>query len=160
MQSFRNFKPSGTAVQNFDTVWQSKSTRHSKTHGIPFMWAYNCWASWVLSYFLSTHIETGLPLNPEVTLEFSSVDIWLTIIMYIFLSTICPKHSSLQMVVHCSPNLGASLSTRDGFNIKMSSYQYRKSHCGDKTIIRSSYLHNGNSYTGKTAYIELGPKGW
>ena len=30
------------------------------------------------------------------------------------------------------------------------SYQYRKSHCGDKTIVRSSYLHNGISYTGKT----------
>ena len=35
------------------------------------------------------------------------------------------------------------------FNIKMSSYQYRKSHCGDKTIFRPSYLHNGTSYTGK-----------
>ena len=35
------------------------------------------------------------------------------------------------------------------FNIKMSSYQYRKSHCGDKTVIRSSYIHNGISYTGK-----------
>ena len=34
------------------------------------------------------------------------------------------------------------------FNIKMS-YQYRKSHCGDKTVARSSYLHNGISYTGK-----------
>ena len=29
------------------------------------------------------------------------------------------------------------------------SYQYRKSHCGDKTVVRSSYLHNGISYTGK-----------
>ena len=35
------------------------------------------------------------------------------------------------------------------FNIKMSSCQYRKSHCGDKTILRPSYLHNGISYTGK-----------
>ena len=35
------------------------------------------------------------------------------------------------------------------FNIKMTSYQYRKSHCGDKTIWRPSYLHNGISYTGK-----------
>ena len=35
------------------------------------------------------------------------------------------------------------------FNIKISSYQYRKSHCGDKTILRPSYLHNGISYTGK-----------
>ena len=35
------------------------------------------------------------------------------------------------------------------FNIKMKSYQYRKSHSGDKTIWRPSYLHNGISYTGK-----------
>ena len=34
-------------------------------------------------------------------------------------------------------------------NIKMSSYQYRKSHCGDKTIFRPSYLHNEISYTDK-----------
>ena len=33
---------------------------------------------------------------------------------------------------------------------KMSSYQYRKSHCWDKAILRPSYLHNGISYTGKT----------
>ena len=38
------------------------------------------------------------------------------------------------------------------FNIKMS-YQYRKSHCGDQTVVRSSYLHNGISYTGKTASL-------
>ena len=31
------------------------------------------------------------------------------------------------------------------FNIKMSSYQYRKSHCGNKTVARSSYLQNGIS---------------
>ena len=35
------------------------------------------------------------------------------------------------------------------FNIKMSSYQYRKSHYGDKTVVRSSYLHSGISYSGK-----------
>ena len=44
------------------------------------------------------------------------------------------------------------------FNNKMTSYQYRKSHCGDKKILRPSYLHNGISYTGKTTfYIESGP---
>ena len=35
----------------------------------------------------------------------------------------------------------------------MPSYQHRKSHCGDKTILRPSYLHNGISYTGKTASL-------
>ena len=44
-------------------------------------------------------------------------------------------------------------SSRPRVNIKWSSYQYMKSHCGDKTIIRSSYLHNGISYTGKTTSL-------
>ena len=35
----------------------------------------------------------------------------------------------------------------------MTSYQYRKSYCGDKTILRPSYLHNGISYTGKTTSL-------
>ena len=38
------------------------------------------------------------------------------------------------------------------FNIKMSSYQYWISHCGDKTVVRS-YLHNGISYTGKMSSL-------
>ena len=46
------------------------------------------------------------------------------------------------------------------FNIKMSSYQYRKSHYGDKTVFWPSYLHNGISYCNpiqmiKTAYMSL-----
>ena len=39
------------------------------------------------------------------------------------------------------------------FIIKMSSYQYRKPHWGDKTVVRLSYLHNGISYTGKTTSL-------
>ena len=39
------------------------------------------------------------------------------------------------------------------FNIKMTSYQYRKSHCGDKTILRPSYLRNGISYADKTTSL-------
>ena len=34
-------------------------------------------------------------------------------------------------------------------DIKLTSYQCRKFHCGDKTILRPSYLHNELSYTGK-----------
>ena len=30
------------------------------------------------------------------------------------------------------------------------SYQYRKSHYGDKMFLQPSYLHGGISYTGKT----------
>ena len=35
----------------------------------------------------------------------------------------------------------------------MTSYQYRKSHCGDKTILRLSYLRNGISYAGKMIFL-------
>ena len=41
------------------------------------------------------------------------------------------------------------------FNINMPSYQYRKFHCGDETIVRSSYLRNGISYTGKMSSLYL-----
>ena len=44
------------------------------------------------------------------------------------------------------------------FNMKMTSYQYRKSYCRDKTVVRSSYLHNGISYA---LFIESAPRnGW
>ena len=46
------------------------------------------------------------------------------------------------------------------FNIIKTSYQYRKSHCGDKTIIRPSYLNNGIFYTGKkTSLFWIRPQG-
>ena len=32
-------------------------------------------------------------------------------------------------------------------------FNIRKSHCGDKTVVRSSYLHNGISYTGKMSSL-------
>ena len=46
------------------------------------------------------------------------------------------------------------------FNIKMPSDQYRKSHCGDKTVVRSSYLHSGISYTGKMVSLYWIPPPW
>ena len=42
-------------------------------------------------------------------------------------------------------------------NIKMSSYQYRKSHCGYKTILRPSHLRNGISYTDDIFILNQGP---
>ena len=39
----------------------------------------------------------------------------------------------------------------------MPTYEYRKSHCEDKTSVRSFYLHNGIPDIGKMAfYIEWG----
>ena len=45
------------------------------------------------------------------------------------------------------------LCSGSSFNIKMTSYRYGKSHCGGKTILCPSYLHNGISYTGKTTSL-------
>ena len=39
------------------------------------------------------------------------------------------------------------------YGMKMSYYGYRKYHCGDKTVLLSSYLHNEISYIGKTKYL-------
>ena len=48
---------------------------------------------------------------------------------------------------------------RPWFNIKMPSYQYRKSHSGDKTAVLS-YLHYGISFTGKMASLYwISPQG-
>ena len=42
-----------------------------------------------------------------------------------------------------------SSTSRPWFNIRITFYQYRKSHCGFKTVIKLSSLHSGISYIGK-----------
>ena len=60
----------------------------------------------------------------------------------------------IQRYLSLSVGWGDSLTpTGPRFNIKMSSYQYRKFHCGNKTVVRSSYLHNGISYAGKMSSL-------
>ena len=54
----------------------------------------------------------------------------------------CFNVSLVSLALHCW-DPGTRL------NIKMLSYQYRKSHCGGKTILRPSYLHHTISQTGK-----------
>ena len=39
------------------------------------------------------------------------------------------------------------------FSMKMPSYPYMKTHCGDPRILQPCYLHNEISYTGKTASL-------
>ena len=39
------------------------------------------------------------------------------------------------------------------FNIKMSSYLYTNTHCGDEAVVGYCYLHNGISYTGMIASL-------
>ena len=43
------------------------------------------------------------------------------------------------------------------FNINMQTYQYRESHYRDKTVVRSSYLHNGDFYSDIYIHIESAP---
>ena len=82
-------------------------------------------------------------------------DIW--VILYKIHSQVyrdSTSHCSMQYIAKwCSKRCTTRLKYSSGpcFNIKMSSYQHRKSHCGNKTVVGSSYLHNGISYTGKTA---------
>ena len=75
----------------------------------------------------------------------------------------CPGGEELEiLIIHHFTNAAISLQThprvtslvvcQQGWalgpdSIKMSSYQYRKSHCGDKMVIRLSYLNNAISYT-------------
>ena len=68
------------------------------------------------------------------------------------------KHEATDIInsehgISISPDnqINISISCSGGwFNKKnMSFCQYRKSHWGDKTVVRSSYLNNGISYTGK-----------
>ena len=63
----------------------------------------------------------------------------------------CPLWRHCNALFHCGQvsQFWVTHGPEPWFNIKMTSYQYRKSHCGDKTILRPSYLHNGISYTGK-----------
>ena len=68
----------------------------------------------------------------------------------------CQRHGYLELstcYVQMLTNAALVQGTGPWFNIKMSPYRYRKSHCGDKTVIRSSYLHNGISYTGKMSSL-------
>ena len=64
---------------------------------------------------------------------------------------------SQNILKYLSPNIFAyqiwKLLLVGWFNIKMLSYQYRKSPCGDETMLRTSYLHNGISLTSKTIHF-------
>ena len=66
------------------------------------------------------------------------------------------RSTNLHIVVECMLNHAMSLAQSEPeprFKINISSYQHKKSHCGDKSVVRSSYLHNGISYTGKMSSL-------
>ena len=63
------------------------------------------------------------------------------------------KRSTEKHLLLCTLMFMIRLWAGPWFNTKMSPYQYMKSHCEDKTIVRSSHLHNGISYAGKMASL-------
>ena len=77
----------------------------------------------------------------------------------IFVSIYCylTKYCRICHNQYCSRLLACMLrkfsAPEPWINIKMLSYQYTKSYCGDKTVVRSSYLHTGISYTGKMSSL-------
>ena len=105
------------------------------------LWNDKCFATW----------QQGLAHFPSIvaTLSISTANVK----CIGFMNSI-PVYRSIQHFIGDTTSLAASC-TRPGpqFNIKMSSYQYRKSHCGDNTVVRSSYLHNGISYTDKMSSL-------
>ena len=102
-------------------------------------WYYRQFHAWhTLSFFIKLTI---LKIRKYVT------ENDLTLIVYGASSQ--EEHCSIIIFVELELRSRSRLWTGPRFNIKITSYQYRKSHCGDKTILRPSYLHNGISYTGK-----------
>ena len=85
-------------------------------------------------------------------------------IQYIYIYIYMIEHESISVALCCAlsflfKSLQLICRSEPRFDINMSSYQYEKSHCGDKTVVRSSYLHNGISYTCKmTSLYRFSPQ--
>ena len=97
-------------------------------HSKPNITSYLCFAATKVS-IMSTYIVMFITLNPILSPG--------------------KKVIKIPLEPMFSREVGNSSIYMGWFNITMPSYQYRKSHCGDKTILRPCYLHNGISYTSK-----------
>ena len=103
---------------------------------------------WML-YYIEIPCPTDneyIPLFNEVSYKCSVYSLYISEVLFpdsTILLLISGSTLACKVIIRCNKHSGG------WFNKKMPSYQYRKSHCGDKTILRPSYLHNGISYTGK-----------
>ena len=104
----------------------------------------------------SGQVEPGRVVIWEfyILLNAGTTDAWTTLTQWVKLLTasgLVPRNEQKISESSCSEgtNLQNILTSGGWFNIKTTFYQYRKYHCGDKTILQPSYLHNGISYTGK-----------
>ena len=115
---------------------------HLKGHLIPLCYETLVvnWQNWLFTLFHQS--RSALSPNPIVR--------W-----YIYIETL-PR---VPLIIDVQLSI-SRWSTGPRLNIKISSYCYRTSHCGDKTVVRSSYLHNRISYTGKIFILNQPPDWW
>ena len=146
------------------------TTKHSKAKTVCIFLGIYCTCFWYQSLhiqasFVTVSFQTNIMHNWHwVTLsnKINIQNIWYTITIKHHSQTLVPINSNIthswefacNRLTFCIKWTHISRLHRvfrpgPQFNIKMPSYQYRKSYCGDKTVVRSSYLHNGISYTGK-----------
>ena len=142
----RPFQPAAS-----ETVWQSNSNyRLISTMGFPVLVRCHLyiesgpWATVCLC--LQFSVSTCCVIIEQMSSKNAIVFTWCVIIF-----SRCEVLQSKDSFVSLCATVPCTAWFRSGprFNIKMTPYQYRKSHCGDKTISRPSYLHNGISCTGK-----------
>ena len=107
---------------------------------------------WVI-YFQSQHLYSGCRWLGSTQYKSYNQDGACHPSWHLGTNILVHYHCSPATVTHLKIRCQSILAPQARFNIKMSSYQYRKSHCGDKTVVRSSYLHNGIFYTGKTTFL-------
>ena len=99
----------------------------------------------------------GVPTSNGTTVTTGNHPSWFNTYnsVYLFLADlsidICYISTLYHYRVMTVPSVHHVIRSWPWFNIKMSSYQFRKPHCGDKTVVRSSYLHNWIPFNGKMA---------
>ena len=136
--------PGTTAAHLRVTVQQASVARGELVLGI---WYGECHVECVLSWLPVVVTSTinqpsTMPLMPSTDFRnFENFQCQIFLLRSLFFDT-CYSGTN-DTTAHCLHLPGPR------FNIKMPSYQYMKSHCGDKTVVKSSYLHNGISSTGK-----------
>ena len=113
------------------------------------------------SFDLNEILDCSCPNSEQQSLQNVAHDTTIVLVCHVpkFVAILWPgfkwNYSKMKFPsnMNCDGKIASEIGPGPWFNIKMISYQYRKTHCGDKTILRPSYLHNGISYTGKTTSL-------
>ena len=140
-----HYKMFGCHVLSKSIPWESITHTCLFSHTSPFLihYSHHTWKQWV--YFLYSSLclfQYSFNMLEQTRYVEKVAKVCFIITHVITEQSTYWEIYSQHIDILCSP-------PGPRFNIKMTSYQYRKSHCGDKTILRLSYIHNGISYTGK-----------